>query len=465
MNKRITATHFYNFTQCPHRLYLNNFEEKDEKIPISEFMQSKIDAGVEHEKNIVKTISHDEVKYSDDLDGFEQTMKLMREGKEQIYQGVLIFEDLLGRPDLLVKTEGDSNFGDYHYVASDIKSGKNLKKEYRVQIIFYNYLLKKIQGVMPEKAYVINSQNKKLIFNLQPEYNEFKESLAKIRDIFKNEKDSPYYLGSSCAECQWRECCLKQAIETNDLSLIFKLSMRAKDLLILQGINNIVDLAKKEPEDIELWKGVLRGTISKWILQARSLLEDKPIILAKSRFQEKRYEIFFDIEGETKLGIDYLYGMIVRDNETNSQKYCGFYSDKPEDEEGIWKAFLEELRKYDDFIIYYYTSYEVSSLKRMKNLYGCDEDLFNKIMDNFVDLFPILIRNVVLPIYSYSIKPVAKYLGFSWSNKLAGGTQSMYWYQKFLAGEKEYKEIITEYNHDDCKATMVLKDWLTNSKL
>ncbi|PLW80479.1 hypothetical protein C0585_02175 [Candidatus Woesearchaeota archaeon] len=463
MEKIITATHFYNFVQCPHRLFLDTYETEDEKVPISEFMKSKIDQGMIHEKDAVKDLEFSEVQYETSEEGFKKTLDLMKKGVNQIYQCVLVHEDLLGRPDLLIRKEGESIFGNYYYEAIDIKSGKNLKKEYRMQVIFYTYILGKIQGFLPEKGYVINSQKEEIPFNISPEYPEFKKALKKIREVFSIGSDYDYYLSSSCNECQWREVCLKEAIKKNDLSLIYRLSKRAKDNLLEQDIKDIVELSKKEPEDIKLWNGVSLGTIAKWIIQSKSLVRDKEIILAKPRFKKTRYELFFDIEGETKLGIDYLYGVIVRDTENNSEKYHPFFSKEPDDEKKVWDDFLDLIESLeDDFVIYYYTSYEVSSLKRMKERYGCNIETYNMIIKRLVDLFPIVTRNVVLPIYSYSIKPIAKYLGFKWSNKDAGGTQSMYWYSMYLEGNQEYKDIIIEYNKDYCEATLVLKDWLEN---
>jgi len=46
----------------------------------------------------------------------------------------------------------------------------------------------------------------------------------------------------------------------------------------------------------------------------------------------------------------------------------------------------------------------------------------------------------------------------------AGGAQSMFWYSRYLDGEKEFKQTIIDYNEDDVKATRVLKDWLMTIK-
>ena len=117
--------------------------------------------------------------------------------------------------------------------------------------------------------------------------------------------------------------------------------------------------------------------------------------------------------------------------------------------------------KIKDFKIYYYTSYELRSIRKLKEKYGADKKLFDKITNNMVDLHKVITRCVVLPLYSYSIKPIAKYLGFKWRDSKAGGAQSMFWYSRWLeSGENKWKNIILEYNEDDVIATRVLKDWM-----
>jgi predicted RecB family nuclease len=56
---------------------------------------------------------------------FQETLLAMEHGKAIIYQGCLIHENFVGRPDLLVKREdGASRLGSFLYEPIDIKAGK-----------------------------------------------------------------------------------------------------------------------------------------------------------------------------------------------------------------------------------------------------------------------------------------------------------------------------------------------------
>ena len=78
---------------------------------------------------------------------------------------------------------------------------------------------------------------------------------------------------------------------------------------------------------------------------------------------------------------------------------------------------------------------------------------------NVIDLFAIVDKHTDWPVYSYSLKDLAQYLGFNWQDETPSGALSIQWFNEFLetGDEKILKRLLT-YNQDDCKATMVLKE-------
>ncbi|OIO32684.1 hypothetical protein AUJ44_01825 [Candidatus Nomurabacteria bacterium CG1_02_47_685] len=76
-----------------------------------------------------------------------------------------------------------------------------------------------------------------------------------------------------------------------------------------------------------------------------------------------------------------------------------------------------------------------------------------------IDLYQVVKKNTDWPLGSYSIKDIAQYLGFSWRDKTPSGALSIQWFNEYLENKDEdVLKRILEYNEDDCKATMVLKD-------
>ncbi len=61
------------------------------------------------------------------------------------------------------------------------------------------------------------------------------------------------------------------------------------------------------------------------------------------------------------------------------------------------------------------------------------------------------------PTRDYSIKSLAKHLGFRWRDKNPSGAASIEWFQQWLAsGRSEDLERILVYNEDDCRAMEVV---------
>ena len=85
------------------------------------------------------------------------------------------------------------------------------------------------------------------------------------------------------------------------------------------------------------------------------------------------------------------------------------------------------------------------------------------------NLLTTVCESVALPVYFYSLKDIAKQLGFKWRHKAAGGANSITWYEQYLelkdtkktaVKAKKILQDIIDYNEDDVRATMLLKRWI-----
>lgn len=86
------------------------------------------------------------------------------------------------------------------------------------------------------------------------------------------------------------------------------------------------------------------------------------------------------------------------------------------------------------------------------------EALFNP--ERAIDLyFDVVLKAPEWPTRDYSIKSLAKYLGFIWRNTYPSGAGSIEWFHRWVeSGDQEIKQRILDYNEDDCRATRVLID-------
>ena len=81
-----------------------------------------------------------------------------------------------------------------------------------------------------------------------------------------------------------------------------------------------------------------------------------------------------------------------------------------------------------------------------------------------MDILRITSRSVAFPVYFYSLKDIARFLGFRWRHPESSGANSIVWYQDWLKGkDRAILKRIVDYNEDDVRATKVLKDWLAEN--
>lgn len=442
---------------CPRKIYLDIYGPQEKKLPPQEFMLRMADEGKEFEGMIASKILHKKPHYrvGDLKTGAKNTTRLLEKGTETIYQGVLSYKDLIGIPDLLEKKAGKSRFGGYHYAVADIKTGLSVKQKYAAQVMFYSYLLSKVQGILPKKAYLILGDESRHEINVREHMGWFKEILDEIRKIADGKEIQPSRV-AECPNCRWHDVCFKILLDRQDISLLYKLTKNEMRDLKKHGIKNLHDVAFIDAKKYAGLSGLSESKIKKWKSQAKSWIENKPVATGKIDFPEKKVEIFLDFESEDKT--HYLIGMLVRNG---NEQTIQFVAHKREDEAKAWKDFLDFISKQDDFVIYHYGPYDKRALRQLSERYGISKKLEKKIFGNLFDLLKVFYEKVMLPTWSYSLKPVAKYLGFKWRNESAKGDISMLWYDSYIkTKDRKFINLLKEYNEDDLIATRMIKDWL-----
>jgi uncharacterized protein len=131
----------------------------------------------------------------------------------------------------------------------------------------------------------------------------------------------------------------------------------------------------------------------------------------------------------------------------------------------MWRQFLDYLESLEDFVIYHYSAYEREVFDRLAKKYGISLALEDKFKNHTIDLHRVAVEAAVLPLYFYSLKDIAQYLGFKWQAQDAGGAESVVWYNEWLeTGDKKILDKILRYNEDDVRATLYVKEWLEKQK-
>ncbi|RMF92253.1 MAG: TM0106 family RecB-like putative nuclease [Nitrospinota bacterium] len=457
----ITGTHIRNHHKCERLTYLNFHGDLSQKLPLTDFRRQLIEQSQQYEASIVSRLPHARPEYQagDFLSGFHQTLRLMEAGENRIYKPVLLQEPYLGLPDFLERVPGCSGFGNFRYRVAEIKRGLSLKKEYTLPIVFYSYLLSSIQGVWPTTGRVILGDGTEKEFSIAP-YRETLTAILQEIAAVQAGKEPLHNIGARCRHCGWRKVCLEEAKERKDLSLLFNLREPVRQVLLAQGITTFTDLAKADLQRLRIPKEYA-DVVHRLQLQAQVWEQQQVVLLRRPSLPQAPVELFLDMEEDAESRCNYLFGVLIRRGE--EEEYRPFLARRPVKTElrRLWKDFLRFIAPLDRFVIYHFDQHERVQLEHFATEYGIDTPLYRRLVRSLVDLYPIIISSVVLPLHSYSIKVIADYLGFRWSDTAASGAQAMYWYTQWLATRDErLLEAILQYNREDCMATRVVKDWL-----
>lgn len=454
----ITASEARNFVMCPRKVYLNSYGPRERKLPSSEFMARKAEEGKEFEAKLVSKMPYKKPAYKLGEWGkaIKNTENLMAKGSAIIYQGVLSKKGLFGIPDLLEKKKGKSRLGDFYYTVAEIKSGLSVKEKYLVQVMFYAYLLSKIQGFLPPKAYLILGDESRHEIDVKEHIAWLREKIDGINKIMNGKGVEPSRI-TECPNCTWYDVCFEILLKRQDISLLYKLTKKTKDALKKHNINDLNSVMLIDIGKFAKATGISEAQLKKWKRQAESWVTKKPVVVRKIKFPLAKTEIFLDFESEDNT--HYLIGLLVRNGKETVRQ---FIAHKREDEGKAWKDFLKFLSKQDDFVIYHYGSYERKAFGQLIARYGISKRLEQKLFTSMFDLLKVFHENIMLPTWTYSLKHVAKYIGFDWREKEASGELSMLWYDSYIkTRDKKFIRMITEYNEDDLIATRLVKDWLS----
>ncbi|MBW4664511.1 MAG: TM0106 family RecB-like putative nuclease [Chroococcus sp. CMT-3BRIN-NPC107] len=487
------------YQRCQRRAFLDANGDLSQRDPISDALHRVIQEKFAYQKFVLAQYNYQQPEYpkNDWEAGTKATLELMQQGVECIYKGVILApysEDitLLSRPHLLIKQQGHSKFGDWVYIPANIQLSKRPKLEYQIVAAFDAQMLAISQLADPPTALLILRRTDAYEVSLSKWIPLMHLSVEEcIRTLNSLEIPEVFISRQKCNFCGWLPQCYAEAKATEHLSLIPGVTpSRYSDLQTIDLVT-LEALARANPDQISTLPSFEGKSAQQLVLQARSTKLNSPIILPFGSAYEiqqtlptqtsqtvlrdllqSRYlplkpesliapiELYFDIEAQPDLNLDYLLGVVVCNRLTNTEKYYAFLAESQAEEQKAWQQFLDLIAQYPQAPVFHFCPYEVDTVKRLGKLYYTPPEQISLLLARFIDIYDQVAYNVVLPTESYALKTLARWLGFEWRNPEANGSQSILWYDKWLeTGDRTLLDAIVQYNEDDCLATRHLKDW------
>jgi uncharacterized protein len=274
-----------------------------------------------------------------------------------------------------------SRLGNWSYEVYDCKLASETKAGTILQLSLYSELVAGIQGVTPERMYVVPPSE---TFETEPYrlldfasyYRYVKERLESAVATVESTSSYPEPV-PHCAVCRWSMDCDAVLRRDDHLSLVAGINRLQRNQLIAWETTTVVGLATLP---IPLHHRPAQGSVDSYVrvreqarVQVAARVSRQPVyeILGMSEEhgfrilpEPSRGDIFFDLESDPfvgKTGREYLFGFVFRTAEDEAA-YESRWGLNPDDEKKAFEWFIDSVMarwaEYPEMHIYHFTAYE-----------------------------------------------------------------------------------------------------------
>lgn len=246
---------------------------RDEAAEEDKIVQS---AGEQHEQRILNSFREQaEVAVIDRKEGaLLETLAAMKVGHKVVYQARLERDDFAGWADFLIRVDGDSDLGGWHYEVWDSKLARSMKPYFAIQLCCYSEMLESIQGRRPEKTGIIlgNGERKELrVSDFWFYYRAIKRSFLEQQASF-DPKSPPPFPGLADYR-HWTGHVTKLLEDRDDVSLVANIRTVQIEKLARGGMTTVHELAASTVPTVPK---MAKTTFDRLSAQAKIQVASKP---------------------------------------------------------------------------------------------------------------------------------------------------------------------------------------------
>jgi len=364
---------------------------------------------------------------------------------------------------ILKKVKAHSNLGRYSYEPIIIAAVNNISKEQKMILYFAGYILEQIQGRLPVSGTIIDMDGRSHKLRMDNGIKILDTILNSLREWLTatSVESPPVILNKHCSYCQFQGLCKNEAESKDDLSLLKGVTPKIMRRYEKKGVFTVKQLSYLfRPKKRSKRKSKKASTVHSLELQALAIRTKKVYIQELPEISRQPIELFLDIEGIPDKDTYYLIGLLI-----SNSKVCehhAYWADSDENEEQLWRHFLEKIKEYPEAPIYHYGSYELRAIEKLGNRYKAD---IQSIKNRLFNINSCIYGKVYFPVTANGLKQIGKFIGASWTLPNSSGLQSLVWrYYWNTTQDIKYKEFLITYNKEDCHALKLLTDELSKIK-
>ena len=502
----LTPTDLSAFLGCRHRTALDLavvHGALTKPMWIDPFAQTLADRGLEHEQRYLDSLrrnGREVVEIAQDgllMSQVATTREAMAAGADVIYQAALAMPGWFGRADVLVRVDRPSDLGAWSYEPHDTKLARETRGGAILQLSAYADMLTHMQGVTPERFYVVMpapTADPTAAPDFRVEAFRVDDYAAYYRQVradllawvaagHEQGRESSYPDAvDQCEVCRWWQRCNDRRRADDHLSFVAGMSRTHAAEFTANEAPTLARLAAlPQPLPFTPKRGS-RETFERLRDQARlqheqrttntpvhELLEVEPGLGLCRLPAPSPGDLFLDLEGAPfarEGGREYLFGVWC------DGTYRRWWAFDDAEERAVFETVMDliEQRWAADpgMHVYHFAPYEPSAFKRLMGRYVSRADLLDRLLrgERFVDLLAVTRQALRAGVESYSIKQLEPFYGFTREVPLKDARQHLTTVELALESHApqtipdETREAVAGYNADDCRSTEALRDWL-----
>lgn len=520
VERLLTPSKITAWLECDHYMSLRNMVESGKlsvTTPFGSFAQLVVDKGLEHEDACLQHYRQQgldvfEVSPRQDRESFakwvERVGNPLADGHDVIYQMPFVHDGIRGVADFLERLD-DSDGEGFRYEPVDSKLARaDAKVGHVLQLCFYAEAIAELTGLTPREVRLWLGSGESVGFNstdVMPYWKRLRKQLVALLDADHDDGTTRPVRCTHCEFCEFQQNCDAQWKFEDSLQLVAGFRVSDLDRFHDSGIDTVVALAgSTEPVT-----GFAPQRLKRLVDQAALQLEQRtlgegaapPFSLIEAGedphwghgFEQLPEpddgDIFLDFEGHpmwrADVGLFFLFGYITRGASPRVASAGGSSSGDGLSEwtyTAMWahdrEAEAARTRELISYIaarrsghpgmhVYHYNHTERSSLERLARDHGVAESQLHELIETgcFVDLFPVVRNSVQVGVESYGLKHVERLTGFKRSEDIHGGSGAVVDYDCWIHDKDPARlKQIADYNEDDVRATMALRDWLIQQR-
>ena len=285
---------------------------------------------------------------------------------------------------------------------------------------------------------------------------EVRGRIEKITKLLSGASPPDLVLNRHCAECEFRSRCRRRAEEQDDLSLLSAITPPERKKLNGRGVFTVKQLSyaflpRRRPKRLQHEPEKYHTS-----LKALAIRENKIHVVGNPELKFEGTPVFIDVEGVPDRDFYYLIGLRVLGDGSSPLQHS-LWADRLEDEANIYAELLELLKGVHRPALFHYGRFEAVFFEQMGKRYGTTLRAALATNETPTDLFSLIRGKVYFPTYSDSLKDIASWLGFAWSEPSPIGLNTIVHrdtWENFR--DPTIKANLLTYNAEDCQATEIV---------